>query len=269
MLSLSPCHFKMLEKSKNLEKNGLEVLARPMNRRTKNILHNTSTVTYMDVVDWSTHDEVIAALSRESHSKEDEEVAYKVDNGKGLQNLIKAWFLAQVDAISSSAGVEVNSLFLGIETLVHFEVKGYKFGPREDALDSSNGFVGNGNKTIKLPIEILYALIIPEESRSGGNVYELVFDEMNKGPNNLQGALLEKLESGDPVTFNCVKDRIFDEGVTTDISSLSWMGTTASDIINSRFSFSSLKFVSFFFMSFFPLFLYLVYLVRLHMETPA
>ncbi|PON46956.1 Peroxisome biogenesis factor, partial [Parasponia andersonii] len=231
LLSLSPCHFKMLEKAKHLEKNGLEVLDSHKIRRTKNVL-NTHSFTYMDVVDWSTHDAVVVAFSHESHCEEDGKDNCDSENAKGLENLIKAWFIAQVDAISLSTGVKVNSLILGSETLVHFETKGYKFGSHKNMKASSNDILENINKTGKLPVEILYVLTIPEESRPGENVYELVFEEMNKGKNDLQGPVFKRLELGDPVTFNCVRERNFDEDISTDISSLSWMGTSASDIIN-------------------------------------
>ncbi|XP_024030146.1 peroxisome biogenesis protein 1 isoform X1 [Morus notabilis] len=231
-VSLSPCHFKMIEKSKNLEKNGLEVFDNHKNGRRINMLLKRSSANYVDVVDWSTHDEVIAALSHESHYKEDGKSAFKDDNGRGLQNLMKVWFLAQVGAISSTSGLEVNSLFLGSETLVHIEVKSHNLGSQEDVQASSNGFLENIKKTSKLTAEILYVLTIPVESHSGGIVYELVFDELNKGHNTLQGALFEKLEMGDPVSFSCVRERIIDDDLSTNVSSLSWMGTTVSDIIN-------------------------------------
>ena len=234
LLSLSPCHFKVLDKAKHLEKNGLEMIDSHKNHRTKYKLLNTNSVTYMNVADWSTHNEVVAALSHESHGKEDEKDPCEGENVKGLENLVKAWFIAQVDAISSSTGVKVNSLILGSETLVHLEVKGYKFESHKNIKASSNDFPEKINKTSKLPVEILYVLTIPEETRSGGDVYELVFDEIDKGNNDLQGALSNSLELDNPVTFNCVREQIIDEDLSIDISSLSWMGTSTSDVINSR-----------------------------------
>ncbi|KAM6575126.1 hypothetical protein CsatA_023453 [Cannabis sativa] len=229
-LSLSPCHFKV-EKIKHSEKNDFEVLDNHKNRRTKNLHLNTSSVAYMNVVDWATHEEVVATLSLESHCKEDEKGPCKDESAKGLENLVKAWFSAQVDSISSTSGVKVTSLILGSETLVHFEVKGYKFGSHKNTMISSNDFLENINKPSKLPVEILYVLTIPEDSHLGGSAYELVFDEINEGNNNdLQGPLSNRI--GDPVTFKCVRERIFDEDIRTDISSLGWMGTSASDVTN-------------------------------------
>lgn len=240
-LSLSPCHFKMPGKDKASEKNGLEVLHSNKNHKKKDMLLKTSSGTYMKIADWSTYDEVIAAFSCESHCKKDEDVAYQSDNRKGLQSLLKAWFLAQLEAISSNTGEEVNSLVLGHGTLLHFEVKNYKFVAQEKVQASCNGTLERRNETSELPVQILYLLTTFDESHDGGYAYELVLDEKNKRNNNQGGlAVFEKVEVGDPVSFNSVSERIFNEDSSCDISSLSWMGTSASDVINSRYFLSFL-----------------------------
>ncbi|KAL5555789.1 hypothetical protein UlMin_038025 [Ulmus minor] len=212
-LLFSPCHFK-LGKDKIFEKNGLEVLDSHKNLKTKKMLLKASSGTYMDVVDWSTHDEVIDALSHEPHCKEDEKVAYQSDNIKGLKNLVKAWFFAHFDSISSNTGEDIDSLILGNKTLIHIEVKGLKFGNREEVHASSNGSLENIHNATELPIEILYVLTILEESHHVG------------------GSLFEKLQLGDPTSFHAIRERIFDEDTSFDISSLSWMERSASDVMN-------------------------------------
>ncbi|TYI35545.1 probable glucan 1,3-alpha-glucosidase isoform X2 [Gossypium hirsutum] len=67
------------------------------------------------------------------------------DNKKGLECLLQAWFLAQLDAIASNAETEVNTLILGSESLLHFQVTIYDFGTYR--LVSSNGFSEKRNKT--------------------------------------------------------------------------------------------------------------------------
>ena len=232
-LSLSPCHFKKLRKNKALEENGLEVLDSQHSREVKNMLLKTSSGNNLDHVDWSTHDEVIAALSYESSCEEDGEAACQSNGGKGLQSLLRAWFLAQVDAIASNKGSEVSSLFLGNETLLQYELKFFKQGIHGIVLASSNGSLEDGNKTADLFIDVSYLLIISDESLQGGrvNAYEIAFDQRN---NSLEGAL-QNLNLRNPVSVYSVQERTSDKDISSDLSSLSWMGTAASDVINSRY----------------------------------
>ncbi|XP_052886628.1 uncharacterized protein LOC108489610 isoform X2 [Gossypium arboreum] len=75
--------------------------------------------TSLGVVNWSTHENVVVALSSEFPCQEVEDFNHQ-DNKKGLECLLQAWFLAQLDAIASNAGTEVNTLILGSESLLHF-----------------------------------------------------------------------------------------------------------------------------------------------------
>lgn len=239
MCSLSPCHFKISPKEKAVERNGLQVLDRHKTRKKNDMLLTPGSSTYIDVVDWSTHDKVVAEFSSKSSCEEDEEPAHQSDKGNGVETLLKAWILAQLDAITSKAGVEVNSLILGNETLLHFEVKGNQSGIKGKDQESSNDILANNNMNPEVPVEILYVLTISKESQRGGNAYELVFDERNKDNNNT----LESLEKhmGEPVSFYSVRERMYDKNITSDISSLSWMGTTASEVLNSRYLYFFVK----------------------------
>jgi peroxin-1 len=230
LLSLSPFHVKKFRKNKAIEKNGLEVLDSQHSREVKNMLLKSGLGTPVDHVDRSTHDEVIAALSYESPCEEDGEAACKSDGGKGLQSLLRAWFLAQVDAIASNVGAEVSSLLLGNETLLHYEVKCFKRGTHGKVQASSIGSLEDRNKTTELPIDVSYLLIISDESLQGGrvNAYEIAFDQRN---NSLECAL-ENLNLANPVSFYSVQERTSDK---EDLSSLSWKGKTASDVMNSRY----------------------------------
>ncbi|KAG5228973.1 peroxisome biogenesis protein [Salix suchowensis] len=213
-LSLSPCYFKMLGQDKPVEKPGPELIDIDKLRKPR----KTSLDTYMDAVDWSIHDKITATLSQDFPSKQEEKTGYLSDNKKGLRRLLEAWYQAQLDAIATTSGVEVNSLILGKETLLHFEVKGYDFGidrkTREQTSSYSNGSLKNRNKTGEMQLEFLYVLSIPEESVHGieVNAYSLAFDERKKDNLGLE--------------FNSFT------GFSSNASSLSWMGTTASDVIN-------------------------------------
>ncbi|KAJ6711732.1 AAA-FAMILY ATPASE [Salix purpurea] len=231
-LSLSPCYFKMLGQDKHVEKPGPELIDIDKLRKPR----KTSLDTYMDAVDWSIHDKIIATLSQDFPSKQEEKTGYLSDNKKGLRRLLEAWYQAQLDAIAATSGVEVNSLILGKETLLHFEVKGYDFGidrkTREQASSYSNGSLKNRNKTGEMQLEFLYVLSIPEESVHGieVNAYSLAFDERKK--DNLGLELFERLKLGAPVSFHSLKESNSFTGFSSNASSLSWMGTTASDVIN-------------------------------------
>uniref|UniRef100_A0A5B7BPC2 Peroxisomal ATPase PEX1 n=1 Tax=Davidia involucrata TaxID=16924 RepID=A0A5B7BPC2_DAVIN len=235
-LSLSPCQFKMFGKNKALENNGLEVLDSHKNQKTKHMLLRTNSDTDMGIIDWSTHARVVAALSDESPTNEDEEAATKSNTRKGIQSLLHAWCFAQLEAIASNAGVEVNSLVFGNETLLHFEVNGYKFGTHGKVQVSSNGSLEIRSRTGEPSVDILYILSISGESLHSDtvNAYELAFDEGNKRNNSPRGleSLLGKLHLGDGVCFYSVKERTSDKDFNFSISSLSWMGTTASDVFN-------------------------------------
>ena len=187
LLSLSPCQFKMFEKNKALEENGLEVLDSLTNHKTKSMLLETNSDTYMNISDWSTHEEFAAALSFESPGSEDEKTSSQSGSRKGLQSLLQAWFLAHLDAINSNAGTEIDSLVVGNETLLHFNVTSDKFGTLGKFQASSNGSSKNRSSDGDLSVEILYILAISEESQHSGkfNAYELSFPERNKRNNNL------------------------------------------------------------------------------------
>ncbi|RVW34014.1 Peroxisome biogenesis protein 1 [Vitis vinifera] len=194
----------MFEKNKALEENGLEVLDRLTNHKTKSMLLETNSDTYMNISDWSTHEEFAAALSFES------------------------------------PGTEIDSLVVGNETLLHFNVTSDKFGTLGKFQASSNGSSKNRSSDGDLSVEILYILAISEESQHSGkfNAYELSFPERNKRNNNLGNLelLVGNLRLGEPVSFYCMKERTSAKGFSLTASSLSWIGTAASDIINSSTS---------------------------------
>ncbi|TYI04949.1 hypothetical protein ES332_A10G054500v1 [Gossypium tomentosum] len=231
VLLLSPCHFKLVANDKAIG-NGLEMLDGHKTHRSQNSLPISGSGTSLGVVNWSTHENVVAALSSEFPCQEAEDCNHQ-DNKKGLECLLQAWFLAQLDAIASNAGTEVNTLILGSESLLHFQVTIYDSGTY--GLVSSNGFSEKRNKTKNMPIEISYILTVSEETLHSGqvNAYELSLDDRNKRV-DVQGGveLFGKLTLGNPVSLCSVKDRTSVKGFSTDVSSLSWMGATASDVIN-------------------------------------
>ncbi|KAL7210805.1 hypothetical protein ACSBR2_013809 [Camellia fascicularis] len=236
LLSVSPCQLKMSGNNKAIENNGLEVVGSQKNRKTNDILLKTKSDTNMGIIEWSTHERVLAALSNGLPSNKDEEAVTQPIIKKGLHNLLHAWHSAHLHAIASNAGVEVNSLVLGNESLLHFVVKDYSIGKHGKVQTSSNFSFGITNRIGEPWIDILYVLSISEEPLHDDKVYayEFAFDEGNMGDNNLSSSelLVGKLSLGDPVYFYSVKERTSNKFFSPKISSLGWMGTAASDIIN-------------------------------------
>ncbi|KAF5935954.1 hypothetical protein HYC85_027083 [Camellia sinensis] len=236
LLSVSPCQLKMSGNNKAIDNDGLEVVGSQKNHKTNDVLLKTKSDTNMGIIEWSTHERVLAALSNGLPSNKDEEAATQSIIKKGLHNILHAWHSAHLHAIASNAGVEVNSLVLGNESLLHFVVKDYSIGKHGKVQTSSNFSFGITNRIGEPWIDILYVLSISEEPLHDDKVYtyEFVFDEGNMGDNNLSSSelLVGKLSLGDPVYFYSVKERTSNKFFSPKISSLGWMGTAASDIIN-------------------------------------
>ncbi|KAI4306343.1 hypothetical protein L6164_029630 [Bauhinia variegata] len=229
-ISLCPCHFEISRRDDAFEKNGLEVLHSSKNNTDRNMLTRTTSGIFVDTVDWSIYNEVVAALGDESHGKMGEEVSNQSDDQNGLESLVRSWYLAQLNAITSISAMEVNSLVIGSETLLHFEVSRLKLGTNRKVQASSNS-----SKNRKMTTEILFVLTISEESLYHGklNAYEVVLGERNMINNNVaHPELLEMLKLGDPMSFHTIEERISDERISSDLSSLGWMEATASDVTN-------------------------------------
>lgn len=232
-LSLSPCYFRMLGKDIDAEKNGIEIPQSHKNHIETNKLTRTASDAFTDTMDWLIHNEVINFLSDESHDKANEEVANQSENQNGLQHLLRLWYNAQLDAITSFTGMEVNALVLGGKTLLHFEVSYIKLGTNGKVQLASNSLENR-----KRTAEILFLLIIGEDSVHHGklNAYEVALGERNKlGNNQADVQLFKSMKFGDPLSFQCIEDRISEEQINSEITSLGWMEATVSDVINSRY----------------------------------
>ncbi|KAK3009037.1 hypothetical protein RJ639_014621 [Escallonia herrerae] len=229
MLSQS---LRMFRKTEALENSGLEPLESQKSRKNRSMLLKTGSDGDMALTDWSTHERFVTAVSDQSPGNENDEAGMKTNNGKGVSNLLCTWYLGQLDAIRT-AGVEVNSLVLGTKTLIHFKMKGYSCG-KHGKLQASLELRNRGGEP---STDILYILSTSEEPLHGekADAYELSIDGnlKNANPRSLN-LLLEKLQMGEGVSFHSVKERTCDKISNTSISSLSWMGSAAYDVINSR-----------------------------------
>ncbi|KDP37137.1 hypothetical protein JCGZ_06193 [Jatropha curcas] len=235
-LSVSPCYFKMLGQDKYIQKNNL-VLNSYRNQKSRSLLSETTAGMYIGIADWSIHDQIVTDLSHDFPCKEDEDITYQSDNKTGLKRLLEAWFLAQLDAVASTAGLEANSIILGNETILHFEVKGHNPQTARkkmvQEMTYSNGSLDKKKNTGEVPLELLFVLTISEESlqESKVNMYKIVFNESKKGYLG-SAELFGKLKLGDPLSLYTVNERNSIKGFSANLSSLSWMGTIATDVIN-------------------------------------
>ncbi|KAK4279639.1 hypothetical protein QN277_011385 [Acacia crassicarpa] len=217
--SLSPCRFRMLRQD-NGDDNNID----------EKKLTRTASGAFGDFADWSIHNGVINVFSDESHSEEDEEDANQSENQNGLQHLLRVWYIAQLDVVASFTGMEVNALVLGSKTLLHFEVSYIKVGTNGKVQLASNS-LENRSKTA----EILFLLTIGEDSLHHEKItaYEIALggrNKMNSNPADQQ--LFKRLKFTDPVSIQSLEDKISEEHITSEVTSLEWMREAASDVIN-------------------------------------
>ncbi|KAL4559145.1 hypothetical protein LXL04_031279 [Taraxacum kok-saghyz] len=218
---LSPCQFKMFGK-KVSESNGFGNIHGHKNHHTEKMFLKTNSDTQIDPSVWLTHERVIAVLSDDDKSgHQDDETSV---SKKGLSVLVHAWILGQLDAIMSFSKTELNSMVLGNKMLLHFQVKGNELGKLNEVKKRSG----------ESSVDIMY--VLSEGSMQGGVAYELEFSKGEKKTMNQRNLdfFLQKMEKGENLPLYSVKERVSDKRSTMDISSLSWMGTTATDVTNSR-----------------------------------
>ncbi|OIS99734.1 peroxisome biogenesis protein 1 [Nicotiana attenuata] len=225
LVSLSPCEFKILQENGVSEENNAEVLGNKKNNKIITTLLRTNSDIEMGTIDWSTHEKIATAFSSES-SKEDKETSVKSDIKKGIAALLRRWCLAQLNAVTLKAGVEVKSLILGNTTLLHFKVK-------DDRSIKHGVQTMNGGEAA---LDVVYVLSISDESIHDEKIdaYEVAFDEGSKlttSPESLE-PWLGKLQLGNGLSIRTVREKCFAKSTSLTISSLDWMGMAASDVIN-------------------------------------
>lgn len=226
-LTLSPCHFKY-GRDKHHENNGWDMVDVHKNHR-----NGTHLVATADISDWSLHEMVLAALSS-GLPKHEGEVASQSHTARGKEFLIKAWLIGQLEAMSLyTGGMDVRSVILGSETLIHFEVTGQNM--KETV--TSSGSSEMRNRTGESVVELLYLLTTTFDESSRGiqhDSYELTIHPENRSVDNFGGLglALGKLDLGEPVSLSSAKERNSHRNFSLEISSLGWMETATADVIN-------------------------------------
>ncbi|PIA25324.1 hypothetical protein AQUCO_11800013v1 [Aquilegia coerulea] len=232
LLTLSPCQYKLFGKENTLTDTNFSATDSRKNRKTRNTSLNAHLIAGTGITDWSTHEELLNSLSP-NRVKDDAEDVDEPYIAKGQEGLLDAWFIGQLNAIASYTSVEISSLILGNETLLHFEVTGGKFQSCEKKQVPSDRSSKTGMEVGESPAELLYLLTTSELSHSGQEAtYELFLEDEYKGIDNLkQLKMFGKIDLGDPIFLDSMDDRPLEKSINSDISSLSWIGTAASDVI--------------------------------------
>nr|XP_029116222.1 peroxisome biogenesis protein 1 isoform X2 [Elaeis guineensis] len=235
LMTLSPCRFKLVRKNKPNGNNGLEHHEGYTHLGRKNLPSPAGLFLDGNMKDWSNHEDLLNSLSHETlvHGDDDGVSKYRMAVVKNF--LIKSWLVGQLKAIASQTGnLDVTSVVLANETLLHFEVMDHKLRTKKrDGISEKESGMGEAG------LELLYLLTITSEESSNRdlqNSYELVFDTQKNG-NDLDDLelALGKLELGDPVSLDSVAESSFNRNFNLTLSSLSWMETAISDVIKRLF----------------------------------
>ncbi|KAF5200132.1 Atp-dependent zinc metalloprotease ftsh [Thalictrum thalictroides] len=232
LLTLSPCQYKLSGKENTVTDTNFSGTDSRKNRKTRNTSLNAHLIAGTEITDWSIHEELLNSVSPNC-VKDDAEDVGQPYLAKGQQGLLHAWFIGQLKAIASYTSVEISSLVFGNETLLHFEVNGGKFQSCEKKQVPSDRSSKTGMGIGESPAELLYLLTSSELSQSGQeDTYELFLEDEYKGIDNLnQLKVFGNIDLGNPIYLDSMDDRPFEKNIRSDISSLSWIETAASDVI--------------------------------------
>ncbi|CAJ2650354.1 unnamed protein product [Trifolium pratense] len=227
-ISLCPCRFKLVVRQENaVEKDGLDDFHSHRNHTDEKLHGKATSGAFLDTINWSMHSELVAALSDESSYREEEEVANQSQNQKGLQSLVRLWYIAQLEAITSILGMEFNSLVISSKTLLHFELSCYKIGSDEKHQLTSSGNSGKA-------AEMLFLLTFGEEDLHHGklNAYEVSLGGRLNSINVEDLKFFERMKLGGPVSIHSLDESASADHICSNVPLLGWMEKTASDVIN-------------------------------------
>lgn len=234
LMMLSPCRFNFKNKQKNAS--GLDDPESRTNFKFKSTPSYADSSLNANVKDWSHHEELLASFSNEIPDGGEQGVSQLLS----LQEkkfLIQSWVIGEIKAITSYTGqMEISSVFLANENVLHFEVVEHKLRNKRNQSVLSDGLLDKESGGEKSVVELLYLLTATFEESSYGNVprvYELALEakDINAELHDLD-LPVENLELGEPVALDSVMESSFNQNVNLTLSSLSWMETVISDIIN-------------------------------------
>ncbi|XP_020271277.1 peroxisome biogenesis protein 1 isoform X2 [Asparagus officinalis] len=236
LMTLSPCQFKLLEKNRGSNTNGIDNLESQSSLIRKSSAPHATLFPSTSVKDWWQLEQFLTNISTEIS-----EVGGKSGNTPEKRFLIQSWFIGQLKAIASYTGqVEVTSVVLTSETLFHFEVIEHKSGDHITEPLSCGGTLEKGSASREPAAEFLYLLKATFDEPSHDdlqNTFQLVLSaKSKKGSDHYNFELpLGNVELGEPVTLEFVAESCFNKNFSLTLSSLSWMEKATSDVISRLF----------------------------------
>jgi len=233
LVSLSACQFVVPHVGKGSQNTATEAVDDGFNVEGP---HSVSE----PVHDMRTLDELFSVLSDELVDAAGREFGF-LSNAKGRsKTLLLAWITAQFRAINAMAGVEPTSLVVGPTTFLCFKWTSTNCGFDGERWTSETDFSGDTRIMSESVNDVLYVLNVTGDSLLGQKytAYELSVagDEMKSVNDDLR-IFLENMSLGGFMSYDTSREHVFSLIPASTFSSLGWMGTAASDVINSRYFF--------------------------------
>ncbi|XP_074280438.1 peroxisomal ATPase PEX1 isoform X2 [Silene latifolia] len=231
--SLSPCQFRILRNSKDPGSNTTDVLDASNNLEDK--LSNLTSSLDMNETDFSLPGELVPSVSYVTPDTVDGKTGTPSNIKDRLKGLIHAWIMAQLRAISSMTEVKPTSLVLGPATFLSFKLMAKGSAPHDKQKTTAIETAEDTTLTVQSGNEMLYILCSSGESLLGQkySAYELEIggDQFTRYNDDLK-LFCENLSLATHVSYNTCADYVFNQTYASTVSSLSWMGTAASDVVN-------------------------------------
>ncbi|XP_057539501.1 peroxisomal ATPase PEX1 [Amaranthus tricolor] len=229
-VSLSPCQFVMLHTSQGPQNKGAEVLDDNFNLKDKISVYQLTQDT--SAPNFSSKEELFSILFKGSIDTSNEELDFPSNAKERLLGLLHSWISAQLHSITSMTGVTTTSLVLGPTTFLLFK---WTTNCLPDAKWKSSKYsIKDASMTVESVNEMLYVLNVSGEYLIGQKyrAYKLAIkDEITSVVDALR-PFSENLSIGAFVSYDTCKERSFNQITASSITSLSWMGTVVSDVIN-------------------------------------
>uniref|UniRef100_A0A7N0UHM7 Peroxisomal ATPase PEX1 n=1 Tax=Kalanchoe fedtschenkoi TaxID=63787 RepID=A0A7N0UHM7_KALFE len=226
---LSPYKFNMLVKENSGNKNILEAFKSHSDPMTQSMPSSISS----DMVEHSAR-QLIASFRDGFRVEQNVKDSLHSARYDGLRSLLKVWINAQLEAISLNAKVDVTSLILSKETLVHFEVRD-RHSPTLEQVQSLPNGSSTENIRVEVPsVDILFMLSLEGVASDGSfNGFEIYGNNMNvrKDIDDLDSLFLN-LSLGAPVIIDAAEERTSQKTSCLTPSSLNWVASASTNVIN-------------------------------------